>query len=149
MDLILDQAGKAARGAAPDGPATGDVRVTAALSKSAERIRCSQTLLLGAQGNVAQGVAPGPSFIFNAVPTASTRDGGVDLEFQLEYRPRAGADLLQVQNEQTLALGRVSRAQLSGYEFDLLAESAAPSSMGSVSATRGGRTAASAPRAAP
>jgi len=51
----------------------------------------------------------------------------VNLEFQFEYRRDARADLVQVQNQQTLTLGRASRSNLSGDRFDLLAERAAPS----------------------
>jgi class 3 adenylate cyclase len=124
--LALD--GDASNGAQPQTPLAGldDFAVTAALSKGAETTRCREVLKLGSQGNVAQGAREGKgrALIFNSLPGRSAQDGAVDLEYQLEYRARADADLLQVQNQQTLALGRGSRSELSGYRFDLLAENA-------------------------
>jgi|GEM_PF-4849880 len=121
VDLALDGTGQEI-GAAADG--LDDYRVGAELSRGRDQQRCRQVLKLGAQGNVAEGVhaGDGSSFIFNAVPSPSANAGAVNLEFQLEYRPSASAELVQVQNQQTLELGRASRSQLSGYQFDLLAE---------------------------
>ncbi|MFI5350794.1 MAG: adenylate/guanylate cyclase domain-containing protein [Elusimicrobiota bacterium] len=100
-------------------------RATAELSKGREKIRCGEVVKLGAQGNVQEGAGKKPRVVFNSIVSPSTNKENVDVEFQLEYRPSENSDLLQVQNHETLVLGRANRSQISGYQFDLLAEAAA------------------------
>ena len=128
VNLALD-GGSPSPGGAADATRLGNYRLSAELSKGRENARCRQTLKLGSQGNVVEGARDekGSSLAFNAVATPSANAGAVDVAFQLEYRPSAHADIVQVQNQQTLALGRASRSQLSGYRFNLLAEGAPPS----------------------
>ena len=114
-------------GASPtnEGAGLDNYRATAELSKGREKTRCAETVKLGAQGNVQEGAGKKPRVVFNSIVSPSTNKENVDVEFQFEYRPSENADVLQVQNHQTLALGRASRSQISGYQFDLLAEAAA------------------------
>jgi class 3 adenylate cyclase len=121
VDFRLDGSG-----ASPTDAGLDNYRAVAELSKGREKTRCSETVKLGAQGNVAEGSGKKPRLVFNSIVSPSTNKESVDVEFQLEYRPTEHADVLQVQNHQTLVLGRASRSSVSGYQFDLLAESAPP-----------------------
>jgi class 3 adenylate cyclase len=111
-------------GAAPANGGAGldNYRTTAELSKGREKSRCAKTVKLGAQGNVQEGAGKKPRVVFNSIVLPSTNKENVDVEFQFECRPSENADVLQVQNHQTLVLGQASRSQISGYQFDLRAD---------------------------
>ena len=122
VDFGLDGSGA---GRMDEAAELGNYRATAELSRDREKIRCGEVVKLGAQGNVQEGAGKKPRVVFNSIVSPSTNKENVDVEFQLEYRPSENSDLLQVQNHETLVLGRASRSQISGYQFDLLAEAAA------------------------
>ena len=69
-------------------------------------------------------------FIMNILPAVTPR-GAVELQYQLEYtRPGAPSGSFQVQNQETLAFGRRTSSESSGYRLDLLVEGAAPRASG-------------------
>jgi class 3 adenylate cyclase len=119
VDFSLDGSGA---GQTDEAAEFDNYRATAELSKGREKTRCGEVVKLGAQGNVQEGAGKKPRLVFNSIVSPSTNKENVDVEFQLEYRPSANSDLLQVQNHETLVLGHASRSQISGYQFDLLAE---------------------------
>jgi class 3 adenylate cyclase len=126
IGLSLDDSGAGRAGEAAGGD---DYRVTAELTKDGAKTRCREVLKLGAQGNVESGVARAdkkPRFTFNHALTPLAGGDSVNIEYQLEYRPNGPADLVQVQNQETLLLGRPSRSQVSGGQLELLAERLAP-----------------------
>ena len=123
VDFSLDGSGA---GRTEEAVELDNYRATAELSKGREKARCGEVVKLGAQGNVQEGAGKKPRLVFNSIVSPSTNKENVDVEFQLEYRPTEQSDVLQVQNHETLVLGRASRSQISGYQFDLLAEAAAP-----------------------
>jgi class 3 adenylate cyclase len=126
VDIALGAGiGQPDRGATAGAAGIDNYRLTADLTKGQDKVRCRELLKLGATGSVAEGAGgKAPSLIFNVLPGPSANGDAVDVQYQLEYRPAASPDLVQIQNQQTLALDRASHAQASGYQFDLLAEGA-------------------------
>lgn len=127
VDLSLDRPGSPERrrsSSAWDDGGLGNYRLTADLDRGSARQRCSVAVAPQAQANVVDGFSRGGKkygFIFNVLPAAAGA-GKVGLQYQLEFTP-AGMAVLQIQNQETLVLGRESRTSGQGYKLGLLAES--------------------------
>jgi hypothetical protein len=154
VELSLDRPGgpggrKAA--AAWDDGGLGNYRLTADIDRGSARQRCSVAVAPGSQANVVDGFSRGGKrygFIFNVLP-AEAGPGKVGLQYQLEYTP-AGMTSLQLQNQETLTLGRESRTSGRGYTLGILAQAGASSAVPAAApaALPSAKPAAPAPRAA-
>lgn len=128
VELGLDAAPAKKKGpAAPfDDGGLGNFRVTADLARGRSQLVCRHVIQAGTQGNVVEGFSRGGrkyGFIFNSL---LQRDGGsFVLQYQLEQSPM-GLTTLQVQNTESLTLGRRSSSEGNGYKLGFLAEGAAP-----------------------
>jgi len=117
----------AGKAAAFDDAGLGNRRVTADLSRGSARKLCRHVTSPGSQGNLVEGFSRGGrkyGFILNSL-LAEQGTGGFTLQYQLEQTP-IGLSTLQLQNQETLALGRPSVTDGKGYRLSLLVEGAAP-----------------------
>jgi hypothetical protein len=127
VELSVDRPaalGRKKKAAAWDDGGLGNYRLTADLDRGSARQRCGVVVAPGSQANVVDGFKRGGKkygFIFNVLPAAAGA-GQVSLQYQLEYTP-VGMTSLQLQNQETLTLGRESKASGRGYKLGLLAES--------------------------
>lgn len=85
---------------------------------------CRQVNKLETQGSVVDragrtGTRPGTIIRYLL---ARSPKGGFRLEYQLDYTPPQGRHLLQVNNTETMTLGRPSEADIAGYRLGVLAE---------------------------